>query len=58
MVSFGPGFGKVFKAGDAIANAFTEPQFTVCHKGSGQPSFQLFMGLNLLWAKKGIGASP
>jgi len=42
----------VFKAGNAIANAFIEPQFTVYHKGSGQPSFQLFMGLNLQWAKK------
>ena len=52
LVPFGLGFGKVFKAGDAIANAFIEPQFTVYHKGSGQPSFQLFMGLNLQWAKK------
>jgi len=52
LVPFGLGFGKVFKAGNAIANAFIEPQFSVYHKGSGLPSFQLFMGMNLQWAKK------
>jgi len=52
LVPFGLGFGKVFKAGSAIANAFIEPQFAVYHKGSGLPSFQLYMGINLQWAKK------
>jgi hypothetical protein len=52
LVPAGLGFGKVFRFGDALANAFIEPQFTAYHKGSGQPSLQLFMGLNLQWAKK------
>jgi hypothetical protein len=52
LVPFGLGIGKVFKAGNAIANVFIEPQFAVYHKGVGQPSFQLFMGMNLQWAKK------
>lgn len=52
LVPFGLGFGKVFKAGSAIANAFIEPQFAVYHKGTGQPALQLFMGLNLQWARK------
>ena len=34
------------EAGNAIANAFIEPQFTVYHKGSGQPSLRLFTGIN------------
>jgi hypothetical protein len=52
LVPLGLGFGKVFKVGNAIANAFIEPQFATYHKGSAQPSLQLFMGLNLQWAKK------
>jgi hypothetical protein len=52
LVPLGLGFGKVFKLGDAIANAFIEPQFTAYHKGSGQPSLQLFVGLNLQWSRK------
>ncbi len=52
LIPFGLGFGKAFKVGDAVANAFIEPQFTVYHKGVGLPSLQLFMGLNLQWAKK------
>jgi hypothetical protein len=52
LVPFGLGFGKVFKAGNAIGNAFVEPRFTVYHKGSGQPSFQLAAGLAFQWAKK------
>jgi hypothetical protein len=53
LIPFGLGFGKVFKVANTIVNAFVEPQFTVYHKGEGQPSFQLFMGINLQWAKKG-----
>jgi hypothetical protein len=52
LIPFGLGFGKVFKLGNAVANAFVEPQFAVYHKGTGQPSLQLFMGLNLQWARK------
>jgi len=52
LIPVGLGFGKVFKVNNAVANAFIEPQFSVYHKGAGLPSFQLFMGLNLQWAKK------
>jgi hypothetical protein len=52
LVPIGLGFGKVFKFGEALANAFIEPQFTAYHKGIGQPKLQLFVGLNLQWAKK------
>jgi len=53
LIPFGVGAGKVFKVANTIVNAFLEPQFTVYHRGEGQPSFQLFMGINLQWAKKG-----
>jgi hypothetical protein len=53
LVPFGLGIGKVFKTGGAIVNVFIEPQFTVYHRGLGQPSFQLLMGMNMQWAKKG-----
>lgn len=52
LIPAGLGFGKVFKVGNAMVNAFVEPQFTVYYSGSGLPSFQLFTGLNLQWAKK------
>jgi len=52
LIPFGTGFGKVFKAGDHLINAFVEPQFTVYHKGAGQPSFQLFMGIRWQWPAK------
>ena len=45
LIPLGVGFGKVFKIGPAIVNAFIEPQFTVYHNGSGLPSFQLCSGL-------------
>jgi hypothetical protein len=48
----GLGFGKVFRAGNAIVNAFIEPQFAAYHTGSGLPSFQLFSGLNFQFRKK------
>ena len=50
LIPFGLGF-KVLRAGNAIANAFVEPQFNFHQKGGGLPSFQLYMGLNLQWAK-------
>ena len=52
LVPIGTGVGKVFKVGHTVMNAWVEPQFTVYHKGQGLPSFQLFMGINLQWAKK------
>jgi hypothetical protein len=52
LVPLGAGFGKVFKIGNAIVNAFVEPQFTVYHNGTGVPSFQLFTGLYFLFRKK------
>jgi len=52
FIPVGVGFGKVFKTGDAIVNAFIEPQFTVYHNGAGLPSFQLFSGLNFQFRKK------
>lgn len=52
LIPLGVGFGKVFKIGPAIVNAFIEPQFTVYHNGSGLPSFQLCSGLYFLFRKK------
>ena len=46
-VPIGLGFGKVFKRGKTVFNAFIEPQFTVLDKGPGQPEFQIFMALNM-----------
>jgi hypothetical protein len=53
LIPLGVGFGKVFKVDPAIVNAFIEPQFTVCHRGIGLPSFQLSSGLFFLFRKKG-----
>src|SRR4029077_13010931 len=52
LIPVGLGFGKVFKAGNAIVNAFIEPQFAAYHTGAGLPSFQLFSGLNFQFRKK------
>jgi hypothetical protein len=52
LIPVGIGCGKVFKTGNAIVNAFIEPQFTVYHNGTGLPSFQLFSGLNFQFRKK------
>jgi hypothetical protein len=52
VIPLGIGFGKMFKTGNAIVNAFIEPQFTVYHDGIGLPSFQLFSGLQFLVKKK------
>lgn len=53
LMPLGVGAGKVFKAGNAIGNAFIEPQFTVYHQGIGQPTMQIFAGINLQWSKRG-----
>jgi hypothetical protein len=52
LIPLGAGFGKVFKTGSAIVNAFVAPQFTVYHNEIGLPSFQLFSGLNFQFRKK------
>jgi hypothetical protein len=52
LIPLGAGFGKVFKTGNAIVNAFVEPQFTVYHNGTGLPSFELFSGLYFQFRKK------
>lgn len=51
-IPLGAGIGKVFTVGNAIVNAFIEPQFTACHNGAGVPSFQLLTGLYFLFHKK------
>jgi len=52
LIPFGAGFGKAFRAGNHLVNAFVEPQLTVYHKGAGQPTWQLYMGIKWQWAKK------
>lgn len=52
LIPLGVGFGKVFKVGNAIVNAFIEPQFTVYHNGAGLPSFQLLSGLDFQFRKR------
>jgi hypothetical protein len=48
VIPIGAGAGKVWlRPGGVTINAFAEPQFTVAHSGTGQPKFQVFMGLNL-----------
>ncbi len=46
-IPIGLGFGKVYKSGNTVLNAFAEPQFTILHKGDGQPMFQLLVGFNM-----------
>ena len=45
-VPFGMGLGKVIKSEKLVFNIFAEPQFTILHKGTGQPELQFFFGLN------------
>jgi hypothetical protein len=47
LIPFSIGFGKVFNVGKTIVNVTMEPQFTIYHKGAGQPTVQLFFGLTL-----------
>ena len=42
LVPFGLGAGRAFPFAGAVANVFVEPQFTIYHKGTGQPAFQVF----------------
>ena len=51
LIPFSIGIGKVMILGKTIVNVTAEPQFTIFHKGEGQPSVQLFAGLTLQWKK-------
>jgi len=52
LIPFGAGFGKAFRAGNHLLNVFIEPQLTAYHKGSGQPSWQLYFGIKHQWVKR------
>jgi len=52
LIPLGVGFGKVFKTGNVIVNAFIEPQFTIYRNGPAQPAFQVYSGLNFQFRKK------
>jgi hypothetical protein len=49
LIPLGVGFGKAFRAGGHIVNAFIEPQWTVYHKGAGLPVWQLYAGIKWQW---------
>ncbi len=49
-VPFGLGIGKVIKSPGIVFNVFFEPQFTILHKGDGQPALQFFASLNMQFA--------
>ena len=51
-VPLGIRLGKVVKAGNTVFNMFIEPQFTILHKGIGQPELQIFMGFNMQFLSK------
>ncbi len=42
----GIGAGKVFKLGRVVMNFFIEPQYVILANGIGQPTFQIFSGVN------------
>jgi len=46
-IPVGLGVGQVFKKGSSVYNLFLEPQYSVSDKGSGQPKWQIFLGINL-----------
>jgi len=43
----GLGFGQVIPRGKTVYNVFIEPQYSVADRGSGQPEWQIFVGLNM-----------
>jgi len=51
-VPLGFGIGKVVKKDQTVFNMFIEPQFTILHKGVGQPEFQVFAALNMQFLPK------
>lgn len=52
LFPMGLGAGKVFSMGDAVGNAFVEPQITVYAKGLIQPTWIFHIGINLQWFKR------
>jgi len=50
-VPIGFGIGKILKVDKTVFNIFVEPQFTVLHRGVGQPALQIFAGLNMQFTK-------
>jgi hypothetical protein len=46
-VPLGLGAGQVIKRDKTVFNVFVEPQWSVADKGSGQPKWQVFLGLNM-----------
>ena len=51
-IPFGLGVGKVLTHGKAVFNLFLEPQFTIAHKGVGQPAIQIFAAINVQFITK------
>jgi len=51
-VPLGIRLGKVVKSGRTVFNMFIEPQFTILHKGVGQPEVQIFTALNMQFLPK------
>ena len=47
VIPFGLGIGKVLKSEKIVFNIFLEPQYTLFHRGVGQPSLQFLVGLNM-----------
>ena len=46
-VPLGLGIGQVIKHDKTVYNLFVEPQVSVADRGSGQPDWQIFFGLNM-----------
>jgi hypothetical protein len=46
-VPFGLGVGKVIPTEKVIYNLFVEPQFAMALRGTGQPTVQIFAGINM-----------
>ncbi len=47
VVPLGVGVGKVIKVGGFAFNLYLEPQFTILHRGQGQPTLQVAGGFNV-----------
>lgn len=60
LVPLGLGVGNVFQWGPARTNASIEPDFTLYHKSTGLPSFQLNVKFVLQWVSlyDGSGSWP
>ena len=46
-IPFGLGVGKVLPYKRTVFNLFIEPQFTLAHKGVGQPAIQVYAGIQI-----------